>query len=167
MITAFLVIFSGISCFLSGQIYFESGLFHGISLFRLWLEPGVQGVMRKNNLEQLWKALTTPYPSLMFLFKHQKCFTVAQHRIYFLTSGRSHFDCISSSRFGWQGLVVRAVMQAAKQTSAQSEGFRRRREKRAPFKGCVFFPLGATSNLEKRKKAKGQGRAFPVQTHLV
>lgn len=63
--------------------------------------------------------------------------------------------------------VVLAVMQAAKQTSAQSEGFRRRREKHAPFKGCAFFPLGAISNLEKRKKANGQGRAFPVQTHLV
>jgi hypothetical protein len=70
MITAFLVIFSGISCFLSGQIYFESRLFYGISLFLLWLEPGVQGAMGKNNLEQHWKALTIPYPSLTFLFKH-------------------------------------------------------------------------------------------------
>ena len=76
MITAFLVIFSGISCFLSGQIYFERGLFYGISPFLSQGEPEVQGARSKNNEEQHQKALsaTTPPESLTFLLKHQKKF---------------------------------------------------------------------------------------------
>lgn len=53
------------------------------------------------------------------------------------------------------------VLQTAKQTSAQGEEFRRKKEKSVPTKGYPFF-FRATDNLEKQEReTSGQGWAFP------
>lgn len=84
-------------------------------------------------------------------------------KVHRLRSWRSHSDCISISLSGWQE-VVHTVVQTAKQTSAQSEGFRRRREKSVPFKGFFFF--GGYEQLRETKKNKWSGMGFSKTSWL-
>lgn len=175
MITAFLVIFSGISCFLSGQIYFERGLFYGISPFLPQLDKRYRRhevKIIKNNIRKLCQPPIPPrlHSHWRFFPTSKNVSAMVQSRVLFLMEQvycslkrRSHLNCISDYYLIWVVIsrqAVNGIMQAVKK-AFERRGYSFRVKRRKTGHQWLHFSFRNTNTLQKQeRKKKWLGMSF-------